>query len=36
MCVIIRILIFENYKNCLAATELDKKINYLEEKMKLA
>ena len=33
-CVIKRKLKFENYQNCLEATQLDNKINYLE-KMKL-
>ena len=31
-CVIKRKLKFRNYKNCLEATQLDKKINYLEKK----
>ena len=30
-CVLKRKLKFENYKNCLEATKLDKKINYLEK-----
>ena len=30
-CVIKRQLKFENYKNCFEATQLDNKINYLEE-----
>ena len=30
-CVIKRKLKFENYKNCLEATQLDNKINYLEK-----
>ena len=30
-CVIKRKLMFENYKNCLKATELDNKMNYLEK-----
>ena len=30
-CVIKRELKFENYKNCLEATQLDNKINYLEK-----
>ena len=30
--VIKRKLKFENYKNCLEATELDSKMNYLEKK----
>ena len=30
-CVIRRKLKFENYKNCLEATQLDNKIYYLEE-----
>ena len=30
-CVIIRKLKFENYKNCLGATQLEKKNNYLEK-----
>ena len=30
-CVIIRKLKFENYKNCLGATQLEKKIIYLEK-----
>ena len=29
--VIIRKLKFENYENCLGATQLEKKINYLEK-----
>ena len=29
--VIKRKLKFENYKNCLDATQLEKKVNYLEE-----
>ena len=33
-CVIKRKLKFENYQNCLEATELEKKINY-QEKIKL-
>ena len=31
-CVIKRKLKFENYKNCLEATQLENKINYLEIK----
>ena len=31
-CVIKRKLKFENYKNCLEATQLENKINYLEKK----
>ena len=31
-CVIKRKLKFENYKNCLEATQLDNKIKYLEKK----
>ena len=31
-CVIKRKLNFQNYKNCLKATQLDNKINYLEKK----
>ena len=31
-CVIKRKLKFENYKNCLEATQLESKINYLETK----
>ena len=31
-CVIKRKLNFQNYKNCLEATQLDNKINYLEKK----
>ena len=31
-CVIKRKLKFENYKNCLEATKVEKKINYLEKK----
>ena len=31
MCVIKRKLKFENYENCLEATQLENKINYLEE-----
>ena len=34
-CAIKRRLTFENYKNCLEATQFENKINYLE-KMKLA
>ena len=34
MCVIKRKLKFQNYKNCLEATQLENKINYLK-KMKL-
>ena len=30
-CVIERKLKFENYKNCLEATQLESKINYLEK-----
>ena len=30
-CVIKRKLKFENYKNCLKATQLENKINYLEK-----
>ena len=30
-CVIKRELIFGNYKNCLEATQLENKINYLEK-----
>ena len=30
-CLIKRKLIFENYKNCLGATQLESKINYLEK-----
>ena len=30
-CVIKRKLKFENYKNCLEATQLENKINYLEK-----
>ena len=30
-CVIKRKLKFENYKNCLQATQLDNKINYLKK-----
>ena len=30
-CVIKRKLKFENYKNCLEATQLDNKIKYLEK-----
>ena len=30
-CVIKRNLKFENYKNCLVATQLENKINYLDE-----
>ena len=30
-CVIKRKLKFENYKNCLEATQLNNKINYLEK-----
>ena len=30
-CVINRKLKFENYKNCLEATQLENKINYLEK-----
>ena len=30
-CVIKRKLKFENYKNCLEATQLESKINYLEK-----
>ena len=30
-CVIKRKLKFENYKNCIVATKLDNKINYLEK-----
>ena len=30
-CVIKRKLKFESYKNCLAATQLENKINYLEK-----
>ena len=32
-CVIKRKLKFENYKNCLEATQLENKINYLEKKI---
>ena len=32
-CVIKRNLKFENFKNCLEATQLDYKINYLEKKL---
>ena len=31
LCVIKRKLKFENYKNCLEATQLENKINYLEK-----
>ena len=31
-CVIKRKIVFENYKNCLKATQLDHKINCLEKK----
>ena len=31
MCVIKRKLKFENYKNCLEATQLENRRNYLEE-----
>ena len=31
MCVMKRKLKFENYKNCLEATQLENKINYLEK-----
>ena len=31
-CVIKRRLNFENYKNCLEATQIEKKVNYLEKK----
>ena len=34
-CVIKRKLKFENYKNCLEATQLDNKINYLDKNIKL-
>ena len=34
-CVIKRKLKFENYKNCLEATQLENKITYPEKKMKL-
>ena len=30
-CVIKRILKFEDYKNCLEATQIENKINHLEE-----
>ena len=32
MCVIIKKRKFENVKNCLEATQLENKINYLEKK----
>ena len=32
MCVIKRKLKFETYKNCLEATQLQNKLNYLEKK----
>ena len=31
-CVIKRKIVFENYKNCLEANQLENKINYLEKK----
>ena len=31
-CLIKRELKFENYKNCLEATQLENKVNYLEKK----
>ena len=34
-CVIKRKLKFENYENCLGATQLENKINHLEKKIKL-
>ena len=36
MCVITKKRKFENVKNCLEATQLENKINYLEKKIKLA
>ena len=30
-CVITRKIKFENYKNCLSATQLENKVNYLEK-----
>ena len=33
-CVIKRKFKFENYKNCIEASQIDNKINYLEKKNK--